>query len=132
MKGRKISMGHAAVKLADIKLYEGKWTDGTKANDPERFEVSKTFNGRVGVTADEKIFGLVRGWHMPHYLPEVPELSHMSYRLDEYFRPAEVIARMREEGQLKIFLFNAGGMGMSALWAEVDDMERAFQELDLL
>lgn len=128
----KIEMSHKAARVTDIKLYEGKWTDGLKADDPDRYQVAKTYNGQVGVTKDGRIFGLVWGYHMPHYQPEVPELSHMCYRLDEYFQPAEVITRMREEGQLGIFPFNAGGMGMSALWAEADDMERAFQELGLL
>jgi hypothetical protein len=123
---------HVVGKTAPIRLYEGKWTDGTKADDPVRFEVAKIFNGQVGTTQDGKIFGLIHGYHWPNYRPEVPELTHMSYRLDEYFQPAEVIAKMREDGQLGVFLFNVGGMGVSALWAEADDMEQAFRELDLL
>jgi hypothetical protein len=126
---------HVIGRTAPIRLYEGVWTDGTLASDPDRFKVAHTYDGRVGVTEDEpgkdRIFGLIWGWSLS-YEVDPPELTHMSYYLDKYFQPAEIIARMREEGQMSIFLFNAGGMGMSALWAEVDDMERAFQELGLL
>jgi hypothetical protein len=125
-------MGYTAARTASIKLYQGKWTDGTLADDPGRFKVDKTYDGQVGVTEDGGVFGLVWGFHMPHYRSGAQELSHMAYYLDEYFQPAKVIARMREDDEFGIFLFNAGGMGISALWAEVDDMERAFQELGLL
>lgn len=121
---------HIPGRTAQIKLYQGKWTDGIETDDPGRFEIAKTFDGKVGVSTCGTIFGLVDGWSLPYDLPNA-RLTHMSYRLDKYFVPAEVIARLREPAFGK-FLFNAGGMGMSALWVEVDDLEDAFRELGLL
>lgn len=72
--------------------------------------------GEVGVNADGTIFGyVVRG-----------ELTHMSYRLDEYFVPAEVIAR-RGDGDTP-FYFDAGGRFAISIY----ELERAFRALGLL
>lgn len=119
-------------RMASIRLYQGKWTNGID-QDADPFVIDKIYEARVGVSRDGEIFGLVDDWHLSYDLPDdCIRISMMSYRLDEYFVPAEVIDRMRDDGANGRFLFNAGGMGVVALWAEADDMERAFRELDLL
>jgi glucose-6-phosphate 1-dehydrogenase len=72
--------------------------------------------GEVGVNTDRTIFGYVaRG-----------ELTHMSYRLNEYFVPANVISARREKGIP--FYFHAG----DRLSISASELERAFRELGLL
>lgn len=119
-------------RMSPIRLYQGKWTNGID-QDADLYVIDKIYEARVGVSRDGEIFGLVDDWHLPYDLPDdVIRLSMMSYRLDEFFVPADVIARLREPGIIGRFLFNAGGMGVAALWAEADDMERAFRDLGLL
>ena len=125
-------MSYELGKSTPVKIYRGKWTDGTKADDPDQFVVDQTYDGRVGVSVDGKVFGLVDDWHLPYNLASA-RLSHMSYYCDgDNFDAAESLAWMRSPGHRGIWLFNGGGMGMSALWATADDMERAFRELGLL
>jgi hypothetical protein len=124
-------MSYELGKSVPIKLYRGKCTYPAPEHREIRDEIDQMYDGRVGVSADGEVFGLVDGWSLPYEL-ENARLTHMAYRLDKYFQPADVIARMREGEFTGRFLFNAGGMGMSALWAEVDDLERAFRELGLL
>lgn len=126
---------HKIGKMARVRVYESKSAYRVEDHQKAIEEIAKVYDGRVGVNADGTIFGLVDDWHLPYDLPnDVIRLSHMSYYLDEWFAPAKVIERLRDEvlNPQGRFLFNAGGMGMAALWVEADDMERAFRELGLL
>lgn len=76
----------------------------------------KPVNGEVGVSADGTTFGYVsRG-----------QLSHMSYYLDKWFVPAEVVAEARAQGGK--FYFDVGNV----FTIDADVLEDAFRRLDLL
>jgi hypothetical protein len=123
---------HTIGKMAVLRVYQGKYVYPAREHMEIRDEVDRVFEARVAVNHDGTIFGLVDDWYLPYDLPDhVIRLSMMSYYLDKYFQPAEVIARLREAGANGRFLFDAG-QSRAPLWAEADDMERAFQELGLL
>lgn len=73
-------------------------------------------NGEVGVNEDRTIFGYVA----------YGRITHMSYRLDEFFVPSEVIANTR--GGDGKFYFDWG----NKFTIDADVLEDAFRRLDLL
>lgn len=77
------------------------------------------FNGAVGVNVDGTIFGYVSQFH-------VDSLSHMSYYLDKYFVPREVVAQTRKNGGK--FYFDAG----NEITINADVLEDAFRRLGIL
>jgi len=89
-----------------------------KSVDVQLRDHGKPYDGKVGVGQDGTIFGLVAEFY--------GELSYMSYRLDEYFVPSDVVATTRAKSGL--FYFDVG----NELTIDVDELERAFRELGLL